>query len=203
MDIQIHKAEIFAKDRPFAENYILISSPLIKVSCEYVKSKGRLPMPRDEIALGVNRYKICLQSINFFYGLSKRRRDRLSLLKKTFDIGIAFDSVLYSEVLEKLDQKQWDKSTNVRIDFDPVMIVIPQAIYTHMLRCSDLNFTWTDRLQNEFYCVKWVDMHDYYKNFKKVVAQRMQIQIPQLSWTLKHTDGSFITELLLTHFCYN
>lgn len=49
------------------------------------------------------------------------------------------------------------------------MVVIPQAIYTYMLRCSDLNFTWTDRLTNEFYCVKWVNMQDYYKNFNGVI----------------------------------
>lgn len=57
----------------------------------------------------------------------------------------------------------------MKIEFDAIMLVIPQAIYTYMLRCSDLNFTWTDRLQQEFYCVKWVNMQDYYKNFNGVV----------------------------------
>lgn len=28
------------------------------------------------------------------------------------------------------------------------------------------------------------------------------MHIPALGWTLKHTDGSFITELLLTNFEY-
>jgi len=37
-----------------------------------------------------------------------------------------------------------DKSTNVSIEFDPLKLVLPQAVYTFMLRCNDLNFMWTD-----------------------------------------------------------
>jgi len=48
MDIQIFKAEIFARDRPFSQNYILISSPLIKVSSELIKTAGRFSL-RPEI----------------------------------------------------------------------------------------------------------------------------------------------------------
>ena len=135
------------------------------------------------------------------YGISAK--DRLSLLKKTFNVSVAYDYVQYSEVLEKLDIKLWDKSTDVAINFDPVMMVLPQAVYTYILRCSDLNFTWTDRLAKEFYCVKWVHMDDYYKDFKGVVNQRIKMGFPLLSLTMKHTDGSFISELLMTTMRYD
>lgn len=36
MDITISKAEIYAKDRPFSQSYILISSPTIKVHSELI-----------------------------------------------------------------------------------------------------------------------------------------------------------------------
>lgn len=45
-------------------------------------------------------------------------------------------------------------------------------------------------------------MADYYKQFKKVVSQTVKISIPLLSLTLKHTDGSFIAELLLRAFSF-
>jgi hypothetical protein len=125
------------------------------------------------------------------------------LLKKTFGIKINFDALQYSELLEKIDVRDMDKSTNVQIDFDPVMLVLPQAVYTFMLRCSDLNFTWSDRLQAEFYCVKWIHMQDYYKQLKKVISQVVNIRIPLLSLTLKHTDGSFISELLMRTFTHS
>jgi hypothetical protein len=80
MDIQVVKAEIFARDRPFSQNYILISSPLIKVSSERVLANERFPK-KPEIVIGMQRFKVELQKINFFYGISKRRKDRLSLLK--------------------------------------------------------------------------------------------------------------------------
>jgi hypothetical protein len=43
MDIEISKAEIFARDRPLSKNSILISSPLIKISSELIKSTGCFP----------------------------------------------------------------------------------------------------------------------------------------------------------------
>ena len=46
-------------------------------------------------------------------------------------------------------------------------------------------------------------MKDYYKNLSKVISQRVKIEIPLLSLTLKHTDGSFISELVLSNFNFS
>ena len=43
MDIEICKAEIYARDRPHSKNYIKISSPTIKISSELVKVTGCFP----------------------------------------------------------------------------------------------------------------------------------------------------------------
>lgn len=115
------------------------------MSSHLVKVAGRFPL-KPEITLGMQRYKVELKTINFWYGISKKAKDRLSLLKKTFNVTVDFDTLQFSEMLEKIDHRQMDKSTNVRIEFDPMMLVLPQAVYTFILRCSDLNFTWTDRL---------------------------------------------------------
>jgi hypothetical protein len=76
--------------------------------------------------------------------VSKHKKERLSLLKKTFTISVKFDALLWSEVLDKIDVRQMDKATQVQIQCEPVMLVLPQAVYTYLLRCSDLNFAWSD-----------------------------------------------------------
>ena len=93
MDIKIVKAEIFARDRPFSQNYILISSPQITLTSERVESKGRL-LKHPDIVLGMQRYNIELKTINFWYGISKKRQDRLSLLKDTFTVKMTQDFLL-------------------------------------------------------------------------------------------------------------
>ena len=63
--------------------------------------------------------------MNFWFGASKRRKDRLSLLKKTFTVKINFDSVAYSDFIDKIDLKTMDKSSHINIAIDPVMLVLP------------------------------------------------------------------------------
>jgi len=70
-----------------------------------------------------------------------------------------------------------DKSSHVNIQIEPVMLVLPQAVYTYILRCSDLNFAWTDQMQNEFYFIKWKHISEHYKRLKKVVGQKLRIEI--------------------------
>ena len=63
---------------------------MIKVSSDRLLVEKRL-YSGPEIKLSMQRYKIELQTINFWYGISKSKKDRLSLLKKTFNIKINYD----------------------------------------------------------------------------------------------------------------
>lgn len=124
MDITIQKAEIYARDRPFSSSYILISTPVIKVQSELIKKTGRIFL-KPEIPLAIQRYKIEIQTLNFSYGASKKRKDRLSLLKKTFTVKLDFDTVAQSDFIDKIDLKTMDKSSHISINIDPVMLVLP------------------------------------------------------------------------------
>ena len=169
------------------------------VSSERLTSKGRLSR-YPEIPLALQSYKIQFLTVNFLYGISQQKQDRLSLLQKPFNINISYNYLLYSELLEKIDLKNLDASKDIKILFEPVRLILPQAVYTYILKCNDLNFGWSDRMQAEFYCVKWIHMSEYYKQLSNVISQSYNIEIPHLSLTLKHTDGSFISELLLRQF---
>jgi len=155
---------------------------------------------KPDIPLAIQRYKIEIQTLNFLYGASRKRKDRLSLLKKTFTVKLDFDTVAQSDFIDKIDLKTMDKSSHISIKIDPVLLVLPQAVYTYILRCSDLNFAWTDRMQSDFYFIKWRHISDHYKQLRKVASQKLQIEISMLSLTLKHSDGSYISELLLSGF---
>jgi hypothetical protein len=109
MDIEIAEAEIYARGRSFDQNFILIRSPLICVSGEYFQQSGRLVNERDKrlehVPLGFQKYRVELKQINFFYGISAKKKDLFSLMEQTFTIKVNYDYCLYSEVLEKLDVK--------------------------------------------------------------------------------------------------
>ena len=65
-----------------------------------------------------------------------------------------------------------------------------------MLRCGDLNFSFTDGLQQEYYFIKWLDMSEHYMTQNRVISKKFDIKIPALSMTLQNSDGSFIAEMI-------
>lgn len=99
------------------------------------------------------------------------------MLKKTFTVKLDFDTVAYSNFIDKIDQNTMDKSSHISIKIDPVMLVLPQAVYTYILRCSDLNFAWTDQMGSEFYFIKWKHISDHHKQLRKVSSQKLSIEI--------------------------
>ena len=89
-----------------------------------------------------------------------------------------------SEVIAKISPLDMDKAGRVNLTFTPIELIWPQSIYTYMLRCGDLNFGYTDGLQEEFYFIKWLDMSEHYMSQTKVVSKKFDIKIPALSMTL-------------------
>ena len=69
------------------------------------------------------------------------------MLKKPFDIEVEFKKLAYSEILNKFDKKELDMSPIINLTFQPIQLVLPQSIYTFMLRMVDLNMGYTDEKQ--------------------------------------------------------
>jgi hypothetical protein len=89
----------------------------------------------------------------------------------------------------------------MRIKFQAVHFVLPQIIYTYILRANDLNLGFTDSMKEEFFFQKWTTINDHYKTYLvDIISQVLLITIPNFSLTLKHSDGSFIAKLLLRGF---
>jgi len=102
-------------------------------------------------------------------------------------------------VIEKIDMRDLDKSTSISIYFEPVLLVLTQHIYTYILRCSDLNFTYSDQLHDEFFFAKWkqAPIQADLSRFAGLVERTVFINIPALSLCLNNTDDSFLSELIL------
>ena len=108
----------------------------------------------------------------------------------------------WSDVIEKINPRDLDKSPNYTINFDPLLFVLPQQIYTYILRCSDLNFMYTDLLDDEFHFAKW-SPNPYkmdYSKFTGIVDKTLFMNMPALSLSLQNNDNSFLAELILQDF---
>ena len=125
---------------------------------------------------------------------------RLSLLKKPFAVSVEYKKMSGSDVIAKIDPREIDKAARVNLVFTPIELIWPQSIYTYMLRCADLNFSYTDGLMEEYYFIKWLDMSEHYMNQMKVISKKFDIQIPALSMSLQNSDGSFVAEMIMKRF---
>lgn len=80
-----------------------------------------------------------------------------------------------SEVIAKISPLEMDKAGRVNLTFTPIELILPQSIYTYMLRCGDLNFGFTDGMTEEYYFIKWLEMSEHYMNTYKVVSKKFDI----------------------------
>ena len=116
-----------------------------------------------------------MSDVNFWFGREQGDDnmtaidDKLSLLKQTFSIDVEYKKLSYSEVIEKIDARECDKAAQINIRIDPLLLILPQSIYTYMLRCADLNTAYTDDLREEYHFIKWLGIDEYYSNLNDVV----------------------------------
>ena len=82
-----------------------------------------------------------------------------------------------SEVIAKIDPREIDKAARVNLIFTPIELIWPQSIYTYMLRCADLNFSYTDGLTEEYFFIKWLDMSEHYMSQQKIISKKFDIKI--------------------------
>ena len=68
-----------------------------------------------------------------------------------FDLKIVFGNLIRTDLLHMIDSSQLDKSYEITIDFEPQLnLRLREDIYTFLLRCVDLNFAYSDNLDEKF-----------------------------------------------------
>ena len=193
------------KDRPRSKDYLLFEIPLI--TCERTKGTMDGLIPRKpKLELQAESIWTKCPEVKFWFGRECGDGDltvqdsRLSLLKESFAITVEYKKLSGSEVIAKISPLEMDKAARVNLTFTPIELIWPQSIYTYMLRCADLNFSFSDGLVEEYFFIKWLDISEHYMNSTKLVSKKFDIVIPALSMTLQNSDGSFIAEMIWKQF---
>ena len=167
MDVRITSLEMKIKDRPHSKDYLLFDIPLI--TCERKRSTMTGLIPRQKkLELEAESIWTRIPELNFWFGRENDDKDltvqdsRLSLLKRPFNITIEYKRLSASEVIAKIPSIEMDKAAHVNLTFTPIELIWPQSIYTYMLRCGDLNFSYSDGLVEEYFFIKWIDIDEHY-----------------------------------------
>ena len=72
-------------------------------------------------------------------------------MSEPFDMKMDYGYLTYSPILGNIDSNYLDKSYDVEMTISPILLLnLRLDIYTVLCRVIDLNFSYTDYLENEF-----------------------------------------------------
>ena len=84
-------------------------------------------------------YKINISNVMLRYGAEK------DICKEPFNMKVSFEKLAPSRLFQKIDLHTIDQSTVIDVEFSPFTLVMPQDIYTFILRVLDLNINYQDK----------------------------------------------------------
>jgi hypothetical protein len=106
---------------------------------------------------------------------------------------VSFGYLTATPVLAQIDSRQLDKSFEVTIDFSPHLhLSLREDIYTFILRCVDLNFAYSDSLEEKF---KFKNDEDYFRSVEYLLKSRTIIRTDYLAVSLLTKGGEQLSEL--------
>ena len=103
-------------------------------------------------------------------------RSQTESLKITepFDFSFSFSTLNYSSMLGMIDSHELDKSYEAQIEIRPAYVLkFKQEVYTYILRCIDLNFGYTDYLQDLF---NFKNEEEYFRSTDQLLKARALIK---------------------------
>ena len=110
-----------------------------------------------------------------------------------FDLKIVFGNLIRTDLLHMIDSSQLDKSYEITIDFEPQLnLRLREDIYTFLLRCVDLNFAYSDNLDEKF---NFAVEPEYFRSSNYIVKSKTTIRTHYLSLSLYTKSGDKLTEI--------
>ena len=110
-----------------------------------------------------------------------------------FDLKIVFGNLIRTDLLHMIDSSQLDKSYEITIDFEPQLnLRLREDIYTFLLRCVDLNFAYSDNLDEKF---NFAVEPEYFRSSNYIVKSKTTIRTQYLSLSLFTKSGDKLTEI--------
>jgi hypothetical protein len=110
-----------------------------------------------------------------------------------FDLRVVFGNLIRTDLLHMIDSSQLDKSYEITIDFDPQLnLRLREDIYTFLLRCVDLNFAYSDNLDEKF---NFALETEYFRSSNYIVKSKTTIRTNYLALSLFTKEGDKLSEI--------
>ena len=186
MIFRIHKPYLIIKDRPYFNTNIEIDLGEMTISYDEAMIKQRFKRaPKKQIIQA--KFIIDCKEVSFNYS-----RDQF-LVAPIFDLNVEFCYISNSPLLPRIDSHELDKSYIVNVGFAPHLhLRMREDIYTFILRCIDLNFAYTDYLDEKY---NFRNDEEYFRSVDYLLKSRTVIKTDYLAISLLTKGGEQLTEL--------
>ena len=115
------------------------------------------------------------------------------LVAPSFDLNVQFCYLSNSPLLPMIDSHELDKYFEIFIGFTPHLnLKLREDIYTFILRCVDLNFAYTDYLEDKF---NFRNDEEYFRSVDYLLKSRTVISTDYIALSLLTKGGEQLTEL--------
>ncbi len=144
MSIKIHKPYVLIKDRPYLDTNFEVDLGQLTISILEREVKGRVKLAPQKTLLQ-SQFLIDCKEVSIKYSHDK------FLVAPPFDLKVTFGNLVRTDFLHMIDSNQLDKFYEIDIEFQPHFnLRLREDIYTFLLRCVDLNFGYSDNLEQKF-----------------------------------------------------
>ena len=100
-----------------------------------------------------------------------------------------FTNLAYSPLLEKVSSKELNKAYKIDVEISPSLhLQLRQDIYTFILRCSDLNFAYTDSMHDHY---NFRNHGEYFRSKDYILKNSISIRLPALKLALLKEAKSY------------
>lgn len=166
LDISIQRPYVIIKDRPYNQEGLEIDLGEIRIGNRYREDKGRFKLAPEKTVHMTALIFDC-KGLSIKYSL-----DRFEVVEN-FDLKLDFEYLTISPLLGNIDSKELDKSYNVTMEMNPSFNMrLRSDIYTYLCRCIDLNFNYTDYLDDKF---NFRNVEEYFKSTDFLLKSRTRV----------------------------
>lgn len=103
-----------------------------------------------------------------------------------------FTNLAYSPLLEKVSSKELNKAYKIDVEISPSLhLQLRQDIYTFILRCSDLNFAYTDSMHDRY---NFKNHGEYFRSQDHLLKNSISIRLPALQLALLKEAKNYDTD---------
>lgn len=177
MDLQVEvvKSSVLVQERPYLDHRALeLEIECIKISMQEEAVTGRhANLPK--LSMKLSRMNFDIQSASMLFIDQDKGTNQRQPVSNTFNIDFALVYPNYSAILEQISSKLLDKSSEMILKLHPTMrLNLSQELYTFMMRCNSLNFSYFDNFGKEF---DFSQVNEIFQSKDNLLYMRTKIEI--------------------------